>query len=493
MCAKQTIEYGLSNFKAFGQGIQRMSLKPITLLYGPNSSGKSSIIHSLLYLHELARGSNKKDVYRTTLGEEFVDLGGFENYAYGKSDNKNTTLEFSHTFEHAVEGIEEFSNWEVIHCIQFDSGQIKLTNIEYRINGEKAYDLKPNPKNPIEFKISLNGESEWFDYVFSNKKTKHKYADEILNFSKQFFLEKFEGDFFGLIVSSDKPEELDNYRKFLDILPKEDMGAFTDPLVYLAGLRNIPEKAFFDGGAPPQQNLNAGGMAYWEEIRSNAETREKVNQWLKLLFEHKKYNIDVISYLSPKEASDIALHFFEDLKDSEGLEELGKFDPIDEAFKFREALNTKTSKMQAMRIMQDKLELTAKELGVGVSQVIPLLGAACSKDKLIMVEQPEIHLHPKQQADLGEVFAESAFKNNNRFVIETHSIQLLERLGKIIREVSNGDLHRDIPLKVEDIAVYYVKPDDSGVTLLEIELDNNGKTKFGWPDGFFNEDLGDLF
>jgi len=488
------LQYGLSNFKAFGQGIQRMSLKPITLLYGPNSAGKSSIIHSLLYLHELARGSNKKDVYRTTLGEEFVDLGGFENYAHGKSDNKNTTLEFSHTFEHAVEGIEEFSNWEAIHCIQFDSDHIKLTNIEYRINGEKAYDLKPNPKNPIEFKISLNRESEWFDYVFSNKKTKHKYADEILNFSKQFFLEKFEGDFFGLIVSSDKPKELDNYRKFLDILPKEDMGAFTDPLVYLAGLRNIPEKAFFDGGAPPQQNLNAGGMAYWEEIRSNAETREKVNQWLKLLFEHKKYNIDVISYLSPKEASDIALTFFEDLKDSEGLEELGKFDPKDEAFKFREALKSETSKMQAMRIMQDKLELTAKELGVGVSQVIPLLGAACSKDKLIMVEQPEIHLHPKQQADLGEVFAKSAKENGNRFIIETHSINILERLGKLIRETTAGNPRNGVSLSPEDVGVYFVDStgsDGSQLRLLEVRKD--GRIKGKWPGKFFNEDMNDLF
>ena len=67
---------------------------------------------------------------------------------------------------------------------------------------------------------------------------------------------------------------------------------------------------------------------------------------------------------------------------------------------------SKTS-ISKMRILQGSLELTAKELGVGVSQVIPLLGAACSKNKFIMIEQPEIHLHPKQQADLGEVFVQS--------------------------------------------------------------------------------------
>ena len=279
-----------------------------------------------------------------------------------------------------------------------------------------------------------------------------------------------------------------------DVLPVENIGSFTDPLVYLAALRNIPEKAFFDGGAPPQQNLNAGGMAYWEEIRSNTNTREKVNNWLKLLFEHKKYNIDVISYFSPKEASEIALTFFEEFKESEGLEELRQFDPKDEAFNFLEALKSKTSKMQALRIMQDKLELTAKELGVGVSQVIPLLGAACSKDKLIMVEQPEIHLHPKQQADLGEVFAGSALENNNRFVIETHSIHILERLGRIIRETTKGSDYKGLKLTPEDVAVYFVDSESQdGACLKTMALRTDGRLKRKWPSNFFNEDMDDLF
>jgi len=488
------LQYGLSNFKAFGQGIQRMSLKPITLLYGPNSAGKSSIIHSLLYLHELARGSNKKDVYRTTLGEEFVDLGGFENYAHGKSDNKNATLSFSHTFKHSLKGLEDFSNWDAIHDIQYRNDGIELTGIEYRVNGDKGFSLSPNPKNPNEFKTNFNNDSEWFDHVFLNKKTKYKYADDILKFHDKLVFRKSQEDFFGLIPSSNDQKELEVFRKMWDFLPVENIGAFTDPLVYLAGLRNIPEKAFFDGGAPPQQNLNAGGMAYWEEIRSNAETREKVNQWLELLFEHKKYKIDVISYLSPKEASDIALTFFEEFKDSEGLEELRQFDPKDEAFKFREALSSKTSKMQAMRIMQDKLELTAKELGVGVSQVIPLLGAACSKDKLIMVEQPEIHLPPKQQADLGEVFAKSAKENGNRFIIETHSIQILERLGKMIRETAAGNPRNGVSISPEDVGVYFVDStgsDGSQLRLLEVRKD--GRIKGKWPGKFFNEDMNDLF
>ena len=78
--SKHFSQIGLGNFKAFGQQIQNLPLKPITLLYGKNSSGKSSVIHSLIFLQELLQGKNF-DVTETTLGEGFVDLGGFRAWA----------------------------------------------------------------------------------------------------------------------------------------------------------------------------------------------------------------------------------------------------------------------------------------------------------------------------------------------------------------------------------------------------------------------------
>ncbi|HQH28049.1 MAG TPA: AAA family ATPase, partial [Oligoflexia bacterium] len=70
----------LSNFKAFAKS-QRIPIRPLTLIYGANSSGKSSIIHSLL-LAKHAAETGELDVHRTNAGGESVDLGGFRQYIH---------------------------------------------------------------------------------------------------------------------------------------------------------------------------------------------------------------------------------------------------------------------------------------------------------------------------------------------------------------------------------------------------------------------------
>ena len=102
-----------------------------------------------------------------------------------------------------------------------------------------------------------------------------------------------------------------------------------------------------------------------------------------------------------------------------------------------------------------------------------------------MIEQPEIHVHPKQQADLGEVFVQSYISNGNRFLIETHSIHILERLGRIIRETTNGSDFKGMQLTPEDVAVYFVNSEnEEGAVLKRMELRSDGRLKRNWPSNF---------
>ena len=79
----------LGNFKAFGV-TQRVPLRPLTIVFGPNSSGKSSIIHSLLFGHEAltSKKPNSLDVHRPRLGGESVDLGGFRQLVFRRDPAK---------------------------------------------------------------------------------------------------------------------------------------------------------------------------------------------------------------------------------------------------------------------------------------------------------------------------------------------------------------------------------------------------------------------
>jgi predicted ATPase len=119
--------------------------------------------------------------------------------------------------------------------------------------------------------------------------------------------------------------------------------------------------------------------------------------------------------------------------------------------------------------------------------------------RTVIVEQPETHLHPKQQADLGEILASSLALQaeggeGSTFIIETHSINILERLGKIIRETSKEKDFKGLRLKPGEVGVYYVDAEETtSVKLRRMELRDDGKLKRKWPGEFFNEDMNDLF
>lgn len=68
----------LKNFKAIGNNVQRIDLAPITLLFGPNSAGKSTVLQALIYLKEVLHNRNLNPD-KTILGGDWLDLGGFQN------------------------------------------------------------------------------------------------------------------------------------------------------------------------------------------------------------------------------------------------------------------------------------------------------------------------------------------------------------------------------------------------------------------------------
>lgn len=146
--------------------------------------------------------------------------------------------------------------------------------------------------------------------------------------------------------------------------------------------------------------------------------------------------------------------------------------------------------------LRNNTALTHRDIGVGVSQILPVLvHAYASERKIIAIEQPEIHIHPKLQAELGDVFIESALgPNQNTFLLETHSEHLILRILRRIRETTEGDLEEgDIPIRPEDVCVLYVKPGNEGSEVVELEIDGEGEFVTDWPDGFFDERAKEIF
>jgi predicted ATPase len=121
------------------------------------------------------------------------------------------------------------------------------------------------------------------------------------------------------------------------------------------------------------------------------------------------------------------------------------------------------------------------DVGYGASQVLPILvaGYDIPENSLLMVEQPEIHLHPKAQSELGELFAD-IYRRNVQCIVETHSEHLIMRLQT---KVALGEIPK------EDIVFHYVDPTATGKRIVTLTLNDKGLFKEKWPSGFFDERL----
>lgn len=140
-------------------------------------------------------------------------------------------------------------------------------------------------------------------------------------------------------------------------------------------------------------------------------------------------------------------------------------------------------------------KVALQDMGVGISQMLPLiLRCLVEQGALIAIEQPEIHVHPKLQAELGDLFIESALKKQNCLVLETHSEHLILRIMRRIRETFEGTLpEARPPVTPEDICIIYLEPGENGSIIREMPLNERGELVKGWPGGFFEEALNEMF
>lgn len=133
------------------------------------------------------------------------------------------------------------------------------------------------------------------------------------------------------------------------------------------------------------------------------------------------------------------------------------------------------------------------EVGSGISYVLPILTSLWSSDTSF-IEQPELHLHPAAQCEMGDVFIAAASRGK-KCVIESHSEHVLLRVLRRMRETNSGkEMPEELKLRPDQLAIYYFHPDGKGAThVIRVRVDPRGELLTDWPGGFFSERDRELF
>ena len=255
-------------------------------------------------------------------------------------------------------------------------------------------------------------------------------------------------------------------------------------LLYVGPLRAIPSRAYAPPRYPDEARW-ASGLAAWDAL-SNGEDDlvEQVGEWLSAAGRlDSGYSVTRRRF----RLLDIAGEAFLTLNS-------GRF--VDDVDSLKELLGGLPEEKRLRLIEQaTQLELLPSDVGTGISQLVPVVVAALLKRPgVVAIEQPELHVHPRIQVRLGDLFA--AHAEGRQFLLETHSEHLLLRLLKRVRETTADELEPGAPrLSKDDLAVNYfesLEPSPGGTSVRRLEVSGRGDFEGYWPEGFFDERRGEL-
>jgi predicted ATPase len=228
-----------------------------------------------------------------------------------------------------------------------------------------------------------------------------------------------------------------------------------DSIFYLGPLRDHPRREYQWSGSPPSDVGRRGERAI-EAILSATQRGEKRNLGGKT---HYKAFDEMIGYWLKYLG---LIHEFK-------VEEIGT-----------------DSNLYRTKVKRDQYSPSAllTDVGFGVSQVLPALVLLyyVPEGSIVLMEQPEIHLHPAVQSGLADVILKVAETRKLQVIVESHSEHMLRRFQ---RRVAEGVTQND------KVKLYFCDSKGGESKLLDLDLDIFGEIK-NWPTNFFGDELGEI-
>jgi hypothetical protein len=416
----------LKDFRCFA-GLQRTPLRPVTLLVGENSTGKTSFLAAARIAEQLRLSPAPPD-----FNEEPFNLGAYDelaNYRSGKPGRAESFLIGSvwpdkipgEPHSGLVENQIEFVKHNGLPFLQ----EFSLSLNDYRVTATNNHDqikvTVATPSKPRGF-VQIEGSPATQDFWFRARAW------------FRFIMVQRTGS--GEFTTRDE-----NHLELLyNLLPSIDLPTRRARPHAFAPIRAQPQRTYevlSDAPRPQGEHIpvllaQMYGRDDWEEIREPLEEFARTSG----------------------------------LFDEISIKQLGKSD---------------SSPFQ-IHVKLGGPPRNLIDVGYGVSQVLPLLVDLLrdKRQRMYLFQQPEVHLHPRAQAELGTLLASIAKSHSKQLLIETHSDYIIDRIRMDVRDKRAG-------LRAEDVIILYFERDKGGVTIYPIELDGRGNMRNVPPSyrGFF--------
>jgi len=421
----------------------------VTVIFGANSAGKSSLGHLLLALKQTTLSADRKRPLHLGDDNSLIDLGTFVECLH--NHDLQNALEFELGWKIPGKDLEardpltknKFSGDELTLSVKLsanDKEQPTVDKLTYQLldhgTSQLTVDYSRDEKGKLE--IASN------EYKFVRNTGRSWPLDEPDKFYR---------------ISDQSRARFQNAEFLSDFALSTE--AALNSIYYLGPLRDHPKRIYSWSGETIESVGQKGELTIAAILAASAQER--------MLNRGHRQRLTRFDEFIAKWLKDL------------GIIESFAVKPVAEGRKEYEVL-VKT------HVSASEVKIT--DVGFGVSQVLPALVQAfyCPPNSTIWMEQPEIHLHPQVQAELADVFISATQARENgkerhvQLIVESHSEHFLNRLQLRVAEGV---------VAPEDVAVYFCRRTGDTTELEPLRLNMFGEIE-NWPENFFGDEMADI-